>query len=578
MTHARRRALAAVVSICCGLLLAVAPAAAAPADDILRIVPADAGFCLVVRDLRGHADRVLRSPFAGHIQAHALFKAIQAAPELEKLGEFEKFIEKQLQTTTRELRDEVLGDAVVVAFWPAHGVEPERGMFLTHARKPELLQAVVNRLQTALKASGDLVQVENRMHAGAPYQRWSQMGGKVNYVFVAGPILAITEHEPTLQKLLQNCADGKSDSGLPQRLRDLGVDQALATLWINPRSFDAAMQERLKAAPAAEQAFLANFLRYWKATQGVALALEADRDIGVRLAIELDHDRLPESARRLLAGLEKPADFWKALPPRPMLAIAARTDFSALFDVLKEFTPSDAWKRLDADLRQGAVSFLRRDLTREVLPYLGPSWGVCVSAPGPQSKTWFPHVVFGLEVKPTPNAESPLDQALFELLRTLAGLTTLPDASGTEPLVLKTEKQGDVSVVSLHGAKRFPPGFQPSFALKRSYLVLASAPAAIASFAQEPREAPAPRRSGDVLLARLWVKELAAYLEDSRWRPQLAEALGQANGLSAAEIGQRLDKVCAVLALFEEVDVVYRKTAKSIHIGVSLRPAKPLQP
>ena len=42
---------------------------AAPRDELIRLVPDDAGFCIIVRDLREQFDRLAKSPFAAHFEA-----------------------------------------------------------------------------------------------------------------------------------------------------------------------------------------------------------------------------------------------------------------------------------------------------------------------------------------------------------------------------------------------------------------------------------------------------------------------------------------------------------------------------
>ena len=55
-----------VIFLCflCSLLFSFPVKAGTPRDDLLRLVPEDVGFCLVIQDLRGHSESFLRSPFA----------------------------------------------------------------------------------------------------------------------------------------------------------------------------------------------------------------------------------------------------------------------------------------------------------------------------------------------------------------------------------------------------------------------------------------------------------------------------------------------------------------------------------
>ncbi len=71
------------------IALALPAPASAPRDDLLRLVPEDVGFCLVLQDLRVHSDAILRSPFIKKWWESPIGKAIANAPEQKKLAEFE---------------------------------------------------------------------------------------------------------------------------------------------------------------------------------------------------------------------------------------------------------------------------------------------------------------------------------------------------------------------------------------------------------------------------------------------------------------------------------------------------------
>ena len=65
--------------------LAVPPAAfAGPRDDLLRLVPEDYTFCVVVQDLREHAKGGSDAPFLKRLAEHPILKGFQGAPEAQK--------------------------------------------------------------------------------------------------------------------------------------------------------------------------------------------------------------------------------------------------------------------------------------------------------------------------------------------------------------------------------------------------------------------------------------------------------------------------------------------------------------
>src|SRR5262245_22380398 len=101
---------------CLALVCAARPAAAqAPVDEVLRLVPDDMSLCVVVQDLRGHAERFAKSPWA------KLLDDILPA-DAKNLFKPEEFT-KHLGISWRELRDEIVGDAVVFAF--RHSGKPD---------------------------------------------------------------------------------------------------------------------------------------------------------------------------------------------------------------------------------------------------------------------------------------------------------------------------------------------------------------------------------------------------------------------------------------------------------------------
>src|SRR5437879_4398244 len=101
------------------VLLSPLSFAATPREELLRLVPEDVGFCVVLQDLRGNIDRLAASPFLASFQKSPLGEAIRASDETQKLLELEKHLSKQLGLDWLKLRDEIFGDAVVFAYRPA---------------------------------------------------------------------------------------------------------------------------------------------------------------------------------------------------------------------------------------------------------------------------------------------------------------------------------------------------------------------------------------------------------------------------------------------------------------------------
>src|SRR5262245_47844850 len=114
--------------------------AAAPADQLVRLVPENVGFCVVVRDLRSHAEALRQSPFIADFCRSPLGRELLASQELEKVVNVEKELKKLFDVDWAQVRDDILGDAVVLAYRPGPPDRPdqEQDLFLVHARNPQL--------------------------------------------------------------------------------------------------------------------------------------------------------------------------------------------------------------------------------------------------------------------------------------------------------------------------------------------------------------------------------------------------------------------------------------------------------
>src|SRR5262249_55945404 len=182
-------------------------------------------------------------PFMEKLRASKLGAAIQSAPELAKLAEVEKHFQNLLGISWSQLRDDILGDAVVLAYrlGPNGQEDQEQGLVLLRARNEKSLTAVIERLNDAQKKSGDLKAVEERDHNGRKYFRRAE-GRGANFYWFNGPVLVFSTREEMLRQALaldRTAAPAKkAPPPVARSLRQLGAEQALAALWINPRAFE----------------------------------------------------------------------------------------------------------------------------------------------------------------------------------------------------------------------------------------------------------------------------------------------------------------------------------------------------
>jgi hypothetical protein len=544
-------------------------ARAAPRDELLRLVPDDVAFCLVVQDLRGHAEALAASPFADALRKSSLGTALKGSPEWIKVTLVDTELRKQLGLGAAEIADKLLGDAFVLAYRPnpPGKTGEDQGLFLLRARDAAVLANVVERLNRAQKESGDLKELQERQHAGATYFRRAERKGE-SYYYVNGPVLAYSSQEALLRQAVER--DRKAspgESAVAGHLRQLGAERALAAVWVNPRAFDAEMRHNLEKAEGASKVVQEAFLRYWDALDGAALSLALEKDARLTLALRARSEALPPAAKRLFAEAARPSAVWDRFPDDALLTVAGRLDPAALLEMLGDFQTKEARTALREALERGLGAPLGKEFVREVLPAIGPDFGLCLLAPPASEKGPLPHALVAVRVRPDKGA----DAALLSLVDFYARLAVVAYGGQGKAISLKSARQGEVEVKYLDGEGTFPPGVRPAYALVDGYLVFASSPEALRRFGP----ARPAKVGGDVPLLRLSAQGLSRYLTERR--EALLPLVAEKNGLSNEEAARRLDGLLAGLRLLDRVEVVQSSEAGKLSLTLRVQTAQPLK-
>jgi hypothetical protein len=529
------------------VLLGGAPALAAGRDELLRLVPDDAAFCLVVQDLGAQLRQVEASPFARQWTRSVLGQALVAAPEWKKLLLVEQFLKKSLGVGWAELRDDLLGDAFAFAYRPGPPGKPEQeqGLFLLRAPSDKALAGLIDRLNAFQKLTGELKELQERSYKGVKYLRRVDRK-EANFYLLRGPVLVFTHQESALRLAIDKDQALPRD-GVPElsrRLRDLGLDRAVAALTIQPRAFDALLASK-QDDPAARMV-----ARCWKGLDGVGLGLHLKRDLELSLTIKARPDKLPPSVRRVLAAPSKASELWAGFPEDALFAAAGRLDLAALFDLAGEFLPPRRRQALAGELERSLGAMLGKDLIREVLPAIGPDGGLCLTAPPADARDWAPRFQAAVRVA-RGEADDPIDQAVFSAVESWAQLAVLGHnkQNPTRPLRLKTTFLDGAKVRYLQGEAVFPEGMQPAFGLRNGYLVLASSPAELRRFKGGSPAA----SSASVPLLRLSFRAWKAYLKERR--EPLAAALAAKEKLTRERAREKIDGLRNALELLDRLEL-----------------------
>jgi hypothetical protein len=544
----------------------------------LRLVPEDVGFCLVVEDLRGHANALLESPFVKQFRSSPLGAKVLAAPEVQKLVQLERFLEQHLQTSFAQLRNEILGDAVVLAYRPGPADKPEleQGLLLVRARDTTSLADLVSRLNDVQTKHGDVQQLEEHEYRGQRYFRRVEATGG-NYYYLRGSLLAFAPRENILRQSIElaQTAPVEDEPPIARQLRLCGVAKPLAALWINPRAFDRALEENAAGPHGIRAGALKTLLRYWKPLDGIALSLTLQKDLELALAIRVRFSELPPAARQFLQVAAQPSELWSCFPDNAIFSVAGRFDLVAFVEMLSEFIPEEIRKALRLEIEGRIGGILKKEVVRELLPQIGPDWGFCIAAPPAESKAWVPHVVAAIRVR-RGDSGVPTDTALLDALTFFANLAVFTHNDGrTGQLALRSVKQGPVEVKYLANDEQFPPGFQPAFALKDGYLVVGSCPEAIERIRLD-RSPVLPRSpAGTTPLLRFSARHLYQFLKDRR--EPLALFCATTNQIPVDESKRRLDNLIEALQLFDQVEVTQESAADRLTFTLRMQTAQPLR-
>jgi hypothetical protein len=601
-----------------GVLCLVNPAAAesSPREALLRLVPPDAGFCLIIDDLRGHAGKLRETPWFKQFQQSPLWEFITRLPEAKKL---ERFLSQELPQSLRidwpRLRDDILGDAAIFAYRPGPSGRPEHegGLFLLWARDGELLAALVKRVNQLQLDSGEVKAVRVQAHRGKNYSERVEQKGEsfvyypVNspmqmlpvtipvpvlvrqYYFIDGHLLAFSNDREQVLRVIELAAartEAGKETPLAASLLRAGVEKSPIALWLNPRAFDSEIQQHAARASRDEAQGLKAFQRYWQALDAAVLSLDVTPDLVVQLSIQGRSEALPAPARAILATASGRSDLWSRFPSGAMITLALRVDAVALKDALADFLTPEARKQSGMVLQQTLGAALGMNLTADVLPQIGPDVGFCIAAPAPLTlpsppapggegrvrgdapaeKSGLPHVLAAVRVRPG-SKTARVDTALLKALRFFASLAVFDhNRRHGDHVRLESVTQGDVEVSFLTGGSMLPSGLQPAAALKGGYLVLANTPDAIRRFraddAEAAQTAPAP-------LLRLSVPRLLDYLLTRR--EPIAAFLAANNHLSRETNQQWLAKIIQTLTLFDGLEVTQRAAEGQMRLSMRLQ-------
>ena len=114
---------------------------------------------------------------------------------------------------------------------------------------------LIDHVNKAQRSSGDLRSLTTKEYQGFKYTTRVD-SNKESYYFVSDHFFAYTSKESLLKRLLeQKRLDRRDVPPMVEHLKKAGGDNAVASLWINPRCFDDSMKQKIAAAKGTDALF-----------------------------------------------------------------------------------------------------------------------------------------------------------------------------------------------------------------------------------------------------------------------------------------------------------------------------------
>lgn len=544
------------------LLATLAPAAhpPSPADPLLRLVPPDTGICVVVQNLRQHSESFTNSPFAGWLRSSTLAQRVFPKGERAKLQSVEELLKTHLDLSLRDIRDEILGDAIVFAYQPGPPDQPsaESGVILIHPRKPELVQQLFEKLNTLQLRSGEVQSVKTVSYGGQSYHVRDNRTGKEYYRLHNG-ILAFSGQETAMRALIDR-ETAATPAPVPVGLHKLAAEKPLLAVWVNPRAFDTHLAVRAtQSMDRKEAAFLEQFRKLWLACEGWAITVHPTAQLEIAVSASFQQDRIPAELRPFVLPDPGTSVFWSAIPDDTLFAIAGRTRPAEVMTALDSFLPAEGRKGLQVLVEQGLAPIIGRDRFTTTLQTIGPDWAFWAEVPKPDTAGFLPGWTVAVQLQ---DAEPKVAAAFEKAVELLVQLGRIAyNQSHADQIEMRQHQTDSRIVYYLTNEMRFLTGFRPAFARVGQTLLFASTPERILAYS--PPTAAASTATTTPLL-RLSIARIRAYLTEHQ--DALAQSLADWTGKPSQTVVAELQKFGVVLSAFESI-TVKRETTRTGAIG-----------
>ncbi len=548
---ARRSALAVILA-----LFPCPPASSdelSPADAeamLLRLVPPDAGLTLSMVDLRGHAREISGSPLARAFWALPAVKEWRASDAGRKFDRAREHIERTLGAPVTTIRDDLLGDAVILSLHLNQGAPPEsaRGLLLARVRDKALLTRLID---LGSQAGGAEVAESGSGESRYSVRKFPRGGKETDYfrLFDDGTF-AWSNSEALIRDVLGRRAGtvkpGLGDDPRFRKVRAGLPARSLVAVHLDPAFAARVLESAPRSAGPGDDRAMESLGRYLRTVEGVGLALEWRNGILLHVHETYDPKGLDDRLVRWAKAGATPESLARRIPETAIASAAAAVDLATVCDALVELLAPADRPRLDMVFEALRGVLLGRDLRAEVLPRLGPAAVAYIEAPS--SGSIWPPVVGAVELRDD-GGERSIASALDNALRTLLCLYALDPKHGATGVRVESRRAGTLRVTTLGG-----PNSPFAYGLGADCLVVGTSADAVARFGtSRPDGRLAAFRAAYFPEARACaVVDVARVARSARTsRDPLVRHIAGARGVTPEAAARDLDGALALLDLFD---------------------------
>lgn len=543
----------------------------AASPSLTRLVPADAGMCVMAEGAAGHVDRFLTGPLYARWQQFPPLAAWdrENRPALDRIR---NELGQQLGLEVRDVWRRILGRQTVLAVWPPEpGEKQGPGLLLVEAEDAAVLSKLVAGIRALQARSGELDDARFINYRGLQYEeRQVRRDGETVRVYLAtlDRVGLLSSHASLIERAIDLQLGPRDRSGLAelpafQAALDQLDPSAPLKLFVNPRAWDALLTRALPAseAPGRGQKL---FLEAWRSARfaGFCLRLEPAARLEAMFAWDeaTDAKQLPE----LLGALSGTTSLLERLPADALAAAAINFDAARLLRSIGG-VPGDASRK-----RSGPEVIW--NLVDATFQGLGPQFAASVSAAPPDRE--FPLdtiAALGIHSRLAADDQAGSQRSIESLRSLLQAAAALAGPQDMPPQV-KSQMIGKLEILTVGGLKA-PPGLEPSFAFQGRTMLVGSSPRGIGRVGSVVATESLGARLAALLPSRLSAPSHVLYLNLARLRQFLAADSEKLIGIltkdkpeSADETRRGLEELSRILNLGDTAILAAQVQTRSIRL------------